>query len=281
MSTFLVVTHLYFMVNQAVSVFAPWQESSFERGFSVGLMEEVARADGVLSIVVSDKASDMDRYVISGFPDRDIGFNGYVDDGPRSDVAKVLFGKHDVGAIVNNFVAASPPVFGREFSCGCQPFVGDVNHEVNVVDNSKDTHFGPFMPKVNFNVKVRCQLSLISPLKLSHVLARDINLGSSGVSIASGYGKRVVGVFSGVLSYLNGATSQHEAVEQASQTEPAENHLPPSPIGGVTRSVRSLPLGFKVALVVTLWLSAWRLIFRGVDRLDGWTTGGAGEDCAI
>lgn len=73
---------------------------------------------------------------------------------------------------------------------------------------------------------------------------------------------------------FNGFASIEEGKSQADDTcgrQPCLYYGPPSrAIGGI----RSLPLGLKIAGVVLLWLYAWRLIFRGLDRLEGWRDGG-------
>lgn len=101
-----------------------------------------------------------------------------------------------------------------------------------------------------------------------------VSEASRSSSIALCNLKGGVGVMRGVDSYFCGSARQDEAVKQPRQPKGREYHLPPTPVGRVASGVSRFPLSLKVAGVVGLWLLAWRSIYRGIDRIEGWALGG-------
>lgn len=105
-------------------------------------------------------------------------------------------------------------------------------------------------------------------------IASVLNQVSSGFGVGFRNLKGRVSILGGVNGDLCSAPRKHQTVEQSGQAERSNDHLPPRPIGCIAGRVRSLPLCLKIALIVTLWLSAWRLIYDGIDRVDGFAAGG-------
>jgi hypothetical protein len=83
----------------------------------------------------------------------------------------------------------------------------------------------------------------------------------------SGNGERSFHVIGSAKSDVNGALIKPQRYANSQHAKAAEDHLPPSPVGGLLRGIRRLPLCAQIGFLSPIWLCAWLLFFRGLDRL--------------
>jgi hypothetical protein len=96
----------------------------------------------------------------------------------------------------------------------------------------------------------------------------DLRLRRAGIPLGNLQGPfRVFGALDRELERLAGIVERNEDAERAKRRQ---DYLPEGIFRNVAARISGLPLCLKVASVVVLWLSAWALVFRGLDGLHGW-----------
>lgn len=82
-----------------------------------------------------------------------------------------------------------------------------------------------------------------------------------------------MGVFVGSDSGQNRATGVIDSHQQADSASYPKEKLPFGPLGSIKRRIGSLPLSAKIGIAIVPMLFAWPLIFRALDRFDGFDVG--------
>jgi len=104
---------------------------------------------------------------------------------------------------------------------------------------------------------------------------RKAHLFMSGIGISLSYFQRPFSIMSGGDRSIGGLSRIVKADQQADNAQPAKPQLQPSPIRSIARSFRSAPLGAQIGIAFAPGFPAWLVIFRGLDRFEGY--GGRGR----